>query len=114
MNFTTDHYAYEYSIIQKLYDIFNIKNTELNKETYDISGYDRDEYGNLQKVVLSKIEVDNYIQLNFKHDFHYCISRKSLFKAFEENCSADEVVTRLKSLIESVWKLLMSMKIKTK
>ena len=103
MDFTTDYYAYEYSIIQKLYDIFDIENIELNKETYDISGYRRNEFGKLQNVVLSKIEVDNYIQLNFKHDFRYCISRKSLIKAFEENCPADGVVTRLKSLIEKEW-----------
>ena len=96
MEFTTDYYAYEYSIIQKLNDIFNIKNVKFNKETLEV-------YGDLKGEPLSKFDIDNYIQLNFKHKFHYCISRKSLINAFQENCLSDEVVTRLKRIIEKEW-----------
>lgn len=103
MELTTDYYAYEYVILQKLYEIFNIKDVEINKETVNAYSYKHDEFGNLQRVTLSKFDVDNYIQLNFKYDFHYCISRKSLIKAFEENCMVDDVVIRLKILIEKEW-----------
>lgn len=96
MNFTTDYYTYEYSIIQKLNDIFNIKSIEFNKETQKICG-------GLQNAPLFKIDSDSCIQLNFKHKFHYCISRESLFYAFKENCPADEVVIRLKKIIENEW-----------
>lgn len=103
MELTTDYYAYEYAIIQKLNDIFNVKNVDFNKETVEAYGYSHDEFDNLQRVLLSKFEVDNYIQLNFEHKFHYCISRKSLVHAFQENCPADEVVIRLKKIIENEW-----------
>ena len=103
MELTTDYYAYEYSIIQKLNGIFNIENIELNKVTDGLYGYSHDEYGNLQYGMLSKYDVDNYIQFNFKYDFHYCISREILIKDFEEKCTADEVVERLKKLIEKEW-----------
>lgn len=107
MELTTDYYVYEYSIIQKLNDIFNIKSIEFNQETVESYGYSHDEFGNLQRVLLSKFDIDNYIQLNFKHKFHYCISRKSLVNAFQENCPADEVVTRLKRIIEKEWAKLI-------
>lgn len=103
MELTTDYYAYEYSIIQKLNDIFNIKNVKINRETQEIHGYYCDELDNWQWGTLSKIDIDSYIQLNFKHKFHYCISRKSLINAFQENCLSDEVVTRLKRIIEKEW-----------
>lgn len=100
MELTTDYYAYEYAIIQKLNDIFNIKSISFNKETQEI-------YGNLQSTPLFKIDIDNYIQLNFKRKFHYCISRKSLVNAFQENCPADEVVIRLKRIIKNEWSKLI-------
>ena len=103
MELTTDYYAYEYTIIQKLNDIFNIENIELNKETDGLYGYSHDEYGNLQYGRLFKYDVDNYIQFNFKYDFHYCISREILIKDFEEKCIVDEVVIRLKEIIEKEW-----------
>lgn len=107
MELTTDYYVYEYAILQKLNDIFNIENIEINKETQEIYRHSHDEFGNLQRVLLSKFDIDNYIQLNFKHKFHYSISRKSLFYAFQENCPADEVVTRLKRIIEKEWAKLI-------
>lgn len=103
MELTTDYYAYEYAIIQKLNDIFNVKNVDFNKETVEAYGYSHDKFGNLQRGILSKFDIDNYIQLNFRHEFHYCISRKSLVNAFQKNCPADEVVIRLKKIIEKEW-----------
>ena len=107
MNFTTDYYAYEYSIIQKLYDIFDIKNIEINRDTYDVCGTVHDEFGKLKQTVLYKFDVNSYIKLNFKHDFWYCISRKDLVKDFEDGCPVDKVVIRLKINIEKEWQKLI-------
>lgn len=96
MELTTDYYAYEYAILCRLNDVFNIKNVEFYKETREV-------YTGLQASPVLKLEVDNYIKLNFKRKFHYCVSRKILVHAFQENCFVDEVVIKLKRIIENEW-----------
>ena len=36
MELTTDYYAYEYAILCRLNDVFNIKNVEFYKETREV------------------------------------------------------------------------------
>lgn len=97
------YYAFEYSILMRLHEIFLIKDIETQKEVEEAHKTMRDEFGKLHDMVISKLVVGNSIQINFCNDFHIKFSRDSLIQAYEEKCEVENVVRRLQKFIENKW-----------
>lgn len=66
-----DYYAYEYSVLQQLSDRLKIESITIDSDTYEVTKTVRNHNGNLENVVVSKINTGRTIQLEFPLDFHY-------------------------------------------
>lgn len=97
-----DYYAYEYSVIRRLMNIFKIESVCHEKEVEDIKGW-VNENGKLENKTLSTIVLNDYIKLNFKLDWKYCFNTKIIVDAFDENVNIEDVVNVIKKEIEHDW-----------
>lgn len=98
-----DYYAFEYSILMRLSDIFSLKNIERHQENEELTSIVRDESEKLHNVVVGKVVYEDSIRLNFSNDYHVEFSRDSLVKAYLEKCEVEDVVRRLRKFIETEW-----------
>lgn len=87
-----DYYAYEYSVIKRLIDIFKIEIVEHNKEVKKIGGF------------VKEIVLNDYIELiNNKFCWHYCINKNIIIDAFKSGINIEYVVNMIKKEIEYDW-----------
>lgn len=98
-----DYYAFEYSVLMRLQEIFAIKDINMVQDVFHAKRPMRDEFGNLHDTTIAKIVGKDTIRLNFNNDFYIKISKDSLIKAYNEKCEIEDVVRRLRKYIESEW-----------
>lgn len=91
-----DYYAYEYSVIQHLMNLFKIKNVEFDKNEEFLYGYER------KKKIGSIINRD-YIIFNFDNGFKFSLERKGIKETFKSNCSIKATVSAIEEVIEEAW-----------
>lgn len=56
-----DYYAFEYSVLSRLQEIFAIKDVIINEDVCNARRTTRDDAGNLCDVTVGRFVVDNYI-----------------------------------------------------
>lgn len=95
-----DYYAFEYSILQKLQDIFDINSIEISRNEVNAVARSRNSFGKLSDVIVQKFTIDNIIELTFTKDFKIIFSRKDLMKKFNNDCAPEEVVNDIRKYIE--------------
>lgn len=98
-----DYYAFEYSILMRLQEIFELEDVDIQQDIAYAKRPTRDEFGNLHDTTIARIVRDNFIRLNFQNDFRVEFSRNSLIQAYKEKCGVEDVVKRLRKYIETEW-----------
>lgn len=98
-----DYYAFEYSVLIRLQEIFAIKDVNMDQNVFYAKRPMRDEFGNLHDVTIGKIVNEDSIQFNFIDNFHVKFSRDSLKRVYEERCKVEDVVMRLQKYIDEQW-----------
>ena len=95
-----DYYAFEYSILQKLQDIFDINSIEISRDEVSTVVRNRNSFGKLSDVIVQKFTINNIIELIFTKDFKIIFSRKDLMEKYNNDCVPEEVVNDIKKYIE--------------
>lgn len=98
-----DYYAFEYSILMRLQEIFALEDVDIQQDIIYAKRPTRDELGNLHDTIIARVVRDNFIRLNFQNDFCVEFSRDSLIQAYKEKCGVEDVARRLRKYIETEW-----------
>lgn len=98
-----DYFAFEYSVLLRLQEIFSIKDFNMDQNIFYAKRPMQDEFGNLHDTTVARFVNEEYIQFNFIDNFYVKFSRDCLIKAFEEKCEVEEVVRKLRDYIELQW-----------
>lgn len=93
-----NYYAYEYSVLQLLFNELKYINVDIDSEITEayawVHNNNVSEYTRVVPFVRDRI-----ITINFEHDFHFAFNTKILTDAYESNIEAEEIILVLKQKI---------------
>lgn len=98
-----DYYAYEYSVLMGLNDQLKIESINMNSDTYDMTKTIRNKYGQLENIVISRINIGRTIILNFTKDFHFSFDTNLLRKAYEQKYDAEILICQIVNDIKNTF-----------